>query len=136
MRAPQLQHDEIFRAIARDEVALLLQKYFGAGWHHRGDPRVALGVTLEDFRRWVQEHGIPEFILQEGDWSGDNHWVISEQDGTWLFGFAERGTATLWSTHQSLESARAAAVEALWDYFQIRANPEHSGGIASGTSFA
>ncbi len=54
-----------------------------------------------------------------------------------MFGFAERGSATLWSTHSSLEQARDAAVVALWESFQSQANPSHiCGGVASGSLFA
>jgi hypothetical protein len=95
------------------EVTYLAHKYFGNGWHRRGDPRTILGVTLDGFRTWVLDHGIPTFVLQEGHWGGDNHMVISEQNGVWMFGFAERGTATLWSKHPTIESAREAAVISL-----------------------
>ena len=129
--------DSILKAIVRDEVSPLLNRHFGNEWHKRGDPRTVLGVTLDDFRSWVSENGIPKFILQEGSWDGDNHFVISEQAGKWLFGFAEKGTAVLWSTHPTLEQDRDAAVVALWESFESRANPSHiSGGVASGSPFA
>ena len=73
-----------YLAIARSEGPLFLHKYFGSGWHRHGDPRTILGVTLDGFRTWVLDHGIPKFVLQEGAWGGDNHMVISEQNGVCL----------------------------------------------------
>lgn len=129
--------DSILRAIVRNEVSPLLIRYFGNEWHKCGDPSTVLGVTLDDFRCWVSENGVPEFILKVGSWDGHNRFVISEQAGEWLFGFAEKGTAVLWSTHPTVEQARDAAVVALWESFEIRANPSYiSGGVPAGTPFA
>lgn len=128
--------DAVYLAIARSETPKFLREYFGDGWSRRGDPRTVLDVSLEGFRSWVHVHGIPQFVLQEGHWNGHDHLVIAERDGAWLFGFAERGVATLFSTHPTLESARAAAAASLWDSFQIAANPSNTvGGQVSGTPF-
>jgi hypothetical protein len=134
MRIPST--DELTQAILRMRADALIAECFGKDWYKRGDPRPLLVLRFEEFRENVGRLGIPQSVLLEGVWGGDEHFVISEHNGAWLVGYAERGSATLRSRHASLSEAREAVLKDLWSLYESAGNPcywEH--GVPAGTPY-
>jgi len=129
-------HDIIFRSIAKMESRALFAEHFGRDWFMKGDPRPALQVSWEGFEDWVDRNGIPSAVLVENTWQGDEHFVINHVGNEWRVGYAERGNATLISTHMSLPEARKAVQRELWKQHESAGNPSYwKNGVAAGTQW-
>ena len=93
-----------------------------------------LEVSLEDLIIFVQQHGIPNSVLVENSWSGHENFVIQHEGSLWRLGYAERGNASLISTHNSITEARSAVTRELWSLYETAANPSYwKDGVANGT---
>ena len=129
--------NEIIDSIITSSSSCLISNYFGSEWYKKGDPRPLLQVTYEDLHEWYKKNGIPKHVLYEGEWNGhDNVFVITEKEGKWLVGYAERGGAFLRSEHLSIEDAREAVLQELWSGYESAGNPSHwANGVAPGTPY-
>lgn len=125
---------EILEAMRTNQYRPLLNKIFGDRWFEKLDPRMYLGITYEEFRQYVADHGIPQSLLVEDSNTGDDHFVIYKEDNKWIVGFAERGSIHTKSSHQSKELARLEVINRIWHCLDTDLNPAHfKGGVNEGT---
>jgi hypothetical protein len=129
--------ESILEAIACMRADAFIAEWFGKGWFSNGDPKALLAVSIEDLTAYVQERGFPSTTLVENCWGGHDHFVIHHEHLLWHLGYAERGSASLISSHPSLSDARKALVRQLWSLYLTAAHPSHwKEGPPSGASTA
>ena len=132
MRIPA--KSELLKAAIHIRTHTLIEECFGTDWYTRGDPRPLLELSFEDIQIHAHKQGLPATVLVENTWSGHEHFVISHQGSNWRVGYAERGNASLISTHQSREEALNSVARELWYLFDLAGNPSvWKGGVAVGT---